>query len=819
MERRIPSEFQPQINGADEILHADTTNNTNNHPFPGAVLIDTFQAPGGKLIGVFSIPDAVDDSQYWLAHLTDRNNGQVQSLSKASEPQLDVDYSQTSSRQKAHIKLDKLINTLTSTADWMGLLNKQGVTYKPFSQVAREGIGAVNNIKQGVADYTRKASEKLDSKARENIVRVAIASTVSVGLTATGVGVSKNEIQKANLAQIDKDMPQTFISFNYLPTTATSLDLVAKDVNLPVEQLKKLNPKFKKAIEIPAGETIIVENYAGVIKTDDVKNQVSKLAEEYNLTEDALRSANGISQNTEVLKPNTTLVLPGREIINGSLSDENANDNSEVVNNSATNIAPEQQTTTTLEVSSADFSNTESVDSTTTSSTSTTTLLETTSTSTSTSEAPTTTVTPNNLETDTLTDSEFIEKLASEITLTPEDYQKLDLDYSRMGVFDDELPNKKTKPEKFVGHWTGALYDDVDHFISSIKSRKGGCCSVEFFIDKNAKIYRLVEDPTQMTYHAKGANSFSQGVEIEARNLRDYTAEQLKSFLVLAYGFMTKNNIPIIRENFVGHQEIDAKYGHQGKPDMPKELVDVLFPKLQELAQNIANQKNGKPENDNLNENEQNYSTTTALPPQQNSTETNGLTSEEQKLTKYNTTLNKLLDLIAFGEGGWDSFNRGDAGDSIGHKFITNGRKLTEITIADVLKLQQARKVIAVGRYQFVPGTLKSAVSSTKIDVNRLFDVNTQNELAINYLLLTKRPGLANFIKGEHNDVALALKEIAKEWASLPYDFGNGVFRSYYHGKANNSARGGKELYSQIKSILEELQTAYVASHNLDSQG
>ena len=670
-----------------------------------------------------------------------------------------------------------------------------------------------------MADYTRKASEKLDSKARENIVRVAIASTVSVGLTATGVGVSKNEIQKADLAQIDKDMPQTFISFNYLPTTATSLDLVAKDVNLPVEQLKKLNPKFKKAIEIPAGETIIVENYAGVIKTDDVKNQVSKLAEEYNLTEDALRSANGISQNTEVLKPNTTLVLPGREIINGSLSDENANDNSEVVNNSATNIAPEQQTTTTLEVSSADFSNTESVDSTTTSSTSTTTLLETTSTSTSTSEAPTTTVTPNNLETDTLTDSEFIEKLASEITLTPEDYQKLDLDYSRMGVFDDELPNKKTKPEKFVGHWTGALYDDVDHFISSIKSRKGGCCSVEFFIDKNAKIYRLVEDPTQMTYHAKGANSFSQGVEIEARNLRDYTAEQLKSFLVLAYGFMTKNNIPIIRENFVGHQEIDAKYGHQGKPDMPKELVDVLFPKLQELAQNIANQKNGKPENDNLNENEQNYSTTTALPPQQNSTETNGLTSEEQKLTKYNTTLNKLLDLIAFGEGGWDSFNRGDAGDSIGHKFITNGRKLTEITIADVLKLQQARKVIAVGRYQFVPGTLKSAVSSTKIDVNRLFDVNTQNELAINYLLLTKRPGLANFIKGEHNDVALALKEIAKEWASLPYDFGNGVFRSYYHGKANNSARGGKELYSQIKSILEELQTAYVASHNLDSQG
>ena len=630
MERRIPSEFQPQINGADEILHVDTTNNTNNHPFPGAVLIDTFQAPGGKLIGVFSIPDAVDDSQYWLAHLTDRNNGQVQSLPKASEPQLDVDYSQTSSRQKAHIKLDKLINTLTSTADWMGLLNKQGVTYKPFSQVVSEGIGAINNIKQGVADYTRKASEKLDSKARENIVRVAIASTVSVGLTATGVGVSKNEIQKANLAQIDKDMPQTFISFNYLPTTATSLDLVAKDVNLPVEQLKKLNPKFKKAIEIPAGETIIVENYAGVIKTDDVKNQVSKLAEEYNLTEDALRSANGISQNTEVLKPNTTLVLPGREIINSSSLGENANDSSEVANSSATNTALEQQTTTTLEVSSADFSNTESVDSTTTSSTSTTTLLETTSTSTSTSEAPTTTVTPNNLEIDTLTDSEFIEKLASEITLTPEDYQKLDLDYSRMGVFDDELPNKKTKPEKFVGHWTGALYDDVDHFISSIKSRKGGCCSVEFFIDKNAKIYRLVEDPTQMTYHAKGANSFSQGVEIEARNLRDYTAEQLKSFLVLAYGFMTKNNIPIIRENFVGHQEIDAKYGHQGKPDMPKELVDALFPKLQELAQSIANQKNGKPENDNLNENEQNYSTTTALPSQQNSTETNGLTSEEQ---------------------------------------------------------------------------------------------------------------------------------------------------------------------------------------------
>jgi hypothetical protein len=181
-----------------------------------------------------------------------------------------------------------------------------------------------------------------------------------------------------------------------------------------------------------------------------------------------------------------------------------------------------------------------------------------------------------------MNDSEFMTYLATEAKPTVEEYERFDVDTSRVGVFDDELPNEKIQPKAFVGHWTAGLYENgVDQFVDVIKSREGKCCSVMYFMDQSGKVFRFT-DKNQKTYHAAGANDFSQGVEIEARGLRDYTPEQMRNFIYLTKRFLDASDIPVTREAFLGHQEVFDKWGKEVNPknvktDMPTSWSDLLI--------------------------------------------------------------------------------------------------------------------------------------------------------------------------------------------------------------------------------------------------
>lgn len=724
----------------------------------------------------------------------------------------------------------------------LGLDNYNGYEYKPVSETVRESWDAVGNLATGVAEVSRgavKISKDLVELGSAHEVRRKTTTAIAVGALSIGAikGLSLTGVTKAEVSTPEnKVTEQEFINFSYTTSQSTTLRNIADNLFFPLPVISELNPDFKPDEEVPSGTEIFARGMAGVINVEAEKKDalIENIAENSGLSPDAIKSASERieSNNDKIVK----VAIPGRIAIeqhtNGDqilsevaekldvaesqlstlsnesgkelivapftnlLTEEKLKYLNEIVDNKQDNTLVITNPTSTTSTTSATTTSTTTIESNTTTSTSSTTSIQ----------SPETTKSPSSTTSEMIekmTDSEFITWLANQVNITAEDYKKFDVDISREDAFKTDLSGEKIRPTKFIGHWTGALYKNVDHFISSIKAREGKCCSVMYFMDRDAKVYRFT-DSDEKNSHAKGSNYNSQGVEIEARGLKDYTPAQMNAFVMTAYRFMSANDIPIERQNFLGHSELKT-----GKPDMPKELVDVLFPKLAELAQTIKNQEDDNLENKVTNQ--PNQDTATTIPASnQTSPEVDDSTKNEQEQKKYNDALKKLLDLIAEGEGNWDSFNRGSAGDSIGHKFITNERKLTEFTIADVLKLQQAKKVFAVGRYQFVPDTLKSAVASTQIDVNRLFDSTAQNELAVSYLLLTKRTALAGYIKGEHNNVSLALNDIAKEWASLPYNFGNGVFRSFYHGKANNSAKGGKELYEQVKNCLEELQVAYL---------
>jgi len=140
-----------------------------------------------------------------------------------------------------------------------------------------------------------------------------------------------------------------------------------------------------------------------------------------------------------------------------------------------------------------------------------------------------------------------------------------------------------------------------------------------------------------------------------------------------------------------------------------------------------------------------------------------------------------IADLIAKGEGNWDSVNRGRAGDTPGGIQSITGKRFHELTVEQVLWLQRG-SVYAVGRYQLIPSTMKLAVKWSGIAWSAKFDQTTQNKLFCT-LLSHKRPQIGRYLNGE-GAIQPALDALAKEWASVAY---RGPY-SYYSGIGGNRA-------------------------------
>lgn len=157
--------------------------------------------------------------------------------------------------------------------------------------------------------------------------------------------------------------------------------------------------------------------------------------------------------------------------------------------------------------------------------------------------------------------------------------------------------------------------------------------------------------------------------------------------------------------------------------------------------------------------------------------------------------LTPLLKLIYSGEGTYDSYNRGRAGDSP-DPWPGGLRKLT---IASIMELQKKKQIFAVGAAQFIPTTLPLALRESSLNANDLFNEENQDLLAIALLLGTKRRQLAAYLKGESNDLDKAQVDLAKEWASVPLPDGHG----FYDGD-----RAGNRASQKVAVVRQALQDA-----------
>jgi hypothetical protein len=159
-----------------------------------------------------------------------------------------------------------------------------------------------------------------------------------------------------------------------------------------------------------------------------------------------------------------------------------------------------------------------------------------------------------------------------------------------------------------------------------------------------------------------------------------------------------------------------------------------------------------------------------------------------------------LLALIHSGEGGWNSVNRGVAGDTPG-----GIGQLTSRSIGSLEQMQARRQVFAVGAYQFTPGVLARARRESGLSPNAPFTPENQNRLAMALITGTKRKSLAAYVTGKSNNLDAAHWDIASEWAALQAPNGRGV---YDGDKGGNRASVSA---SKVRALLQQARREYTS--------
>ena len=164
--------------------------------------------------------------------------------------------------------------------------------------------------------------------------------------------------------------------------------------------------------------------------------------------------------------------------------------------------------------------------------------------------------------------------------------------------------------------------------------------------------------------------------------------------------------------------------------------------------------------------------------------------------------LKPLADLLAKGEGDYDSVNRGYAGDTPQGLTKLTGKPYSKTTVREVISMQRGW-IYAVGRYQLVPTTLRFAVRTSTVSYDDFFTPEVQDRLMA-ALIMYKRPAIGAYLRGDHDLIGWALNDLAKEWASVEYRYGRGY---YDHIGGNRAKISRKQAWEVLQNMKKTWQT------------
>ncbi len=124
----------------------------------------------------------------------------------------------------------------------------------------------------------------------------------------------------------------------------------------------------------------------------------------------------------------------------------------------------------------------------------------------------------------------------------------------------------------------------------------------------------------------------------------------------------------------------------------------------------------------------------------------------------------------------------------------------TQMTLAEIYAWIKATpgQPHAIGRYQFIPATLRRVVKKTGIPLSARFDASVQDRLAD---VLLAEAGLQRFRNGQLSRKGF-MNNLAKIWAGFP----NSTGKSHYHGYAGNKASMSWARFDAVMRQIERKQ-------------
>lgn len=266
---------------------------------------------------------------------------------------------------------------------------------------------------------------------------------------------------------------------------------------------------------------------------------------------------------------------------------------------------------------------------------------------------------------------------------------------------------------------------------------------------------------------------------------------------------------------------VESPYVNLGDPQTPSNNNDKSFNGQDYQVINDSNTQNVVSEPcdsaNQFNAGEGNQSNTGSVENGDASDENEGALKDNSTLTCKEKNAKILLDQISKGEGTTNKKATMESGAQSAYditfaygkytpKVLSSGKSvqpLSNLTIGEIkevqklmIGLQKGRKLIssAVGKYQFISGTLKELCAAAKIGDNVIFNADTQDKLAIEKLIRSR--GYDKWLSGKRSDHAFQ-KGLAQEWASIADP---DTQKSYYNQHVGTTDAEIKEIFKKIKN-------------------
>lgn len=157
-------------------------------------------------------------------------------------------------------------------------------------------------------------------------------------------------------------------------------------------------------------------------------------------------------------------------------------------------------------------------------------------------------------------------------------------------------------------------------------------------------------------------------------------------------------------------------------------------------------------------------------------------------MTTYADRIRHMIARAEAGKKGYDAVQYGAT--------IRPAKAPTQMSVQEIYDWIDAtpRQPHAIGRYQFIPPTLRRLMKRLGASPSERFSPQLQDRLAD---LLLADAGLGRYQRGEITRVSL-MNNLAKIWAGLPNSSG----KSHYHGYAGNKATMS---WGEYKRMMDQI--------------